>query len=177
MSRFGTRLTRKFARNPPPHGYNFIMRALLLIAALAGLTLTQARAQTPATAPEPIEIVHLEQHLWTTMAEGSFSTVRSLFAPDFIEVDSHIAAVDTLLVALQQCKLTAYELHDLQVRILSPNSALTAYHVTNTYDCGTEDKPELHHFDNNSTTVWVRHPGNPKARWLVQLHTETPAKP
>lgn len=166
----------KFAWNPPLRGYNFSMRALLLIAALAGLMLTQAEAQTPAT-PEPIEIVHLEQHLWTTMAEGSFSTVRSLFAPDFIEVDSHIAAVDTLLVALQQCKLMSYELHDLQVRILSPNSALTAYRITNTYDCGSEEKPELHHFDNNSTTVWVRHPGSPKAGWLVQLHTETPAKP
>jgi hypothetical protein len=150
------------------------MRAFLLVMAL---TTTLAQAQAPSTPPEPIEVVHLEQHLWTTMAEGDFATVRKLFATDFIEVDSHIAALDTLLVTLQQCKLITYEFRDLQVRILSPDSALTAYHVVNTFDCGTETKPDLHNFDNNSTTVWVRHPETTPSKWLVQLHTETPAKP
>jgi hypothetical protein len=149
------------------------MRSLLLAAALTLPTLAHAQPAGPA----PIEIVTQEQHLWTTMAEGDFATVRSLFTPDFIQVDSHIAALDTLLITLRQCKLTTYELRDLQVRILSPDSAITAYHVVNTFDCGTEDKADLHHFDNNSTTVWVRRPGTPTAKWLVQAHTETPAKP
>lgn len=138
---------------------------------LALLLLLAATAQ--AQAPEPVEIVHQEQHLWKTMAEENFATVKKLFAPDFIEVDSHIAALDTLLVTLQQCKLTSYELRDLEVRILGPDSAMTAYHVVSTFDCGTETKPDPHNFDNNSTTVWVRRSG----QWLVQAHTETPARP
>jgi hypothetical protein len=147
------------------------MRALLLTLALTAASTAVAKAQT-APVPKPIEIVTQEQLLWTTMAEGDFATVRKLFTTDFIEVDSHIAALDTLLVTLQQCHLTQYELRDLQVRILEPNSALTAYHVVDTFDCGTAGKPDLHHFDNNDTTVWVRHSG----KWLAQLHTETPAK-
>ena len=149
------------------------MRALFLTL----LVTTLAQAQ-PGTAkidptPTPLEIVQQEQHLWRTFAEGNFSTVRALFTPDFIQVDSHIAALDTLLVTFQQCHLTTYELRDLQVRILSPTSALTAYHVVNTFDCGTEDKPDLRHFDNNSTTTWVRR----GSKWFVQAHTETPARP
>lgn len=104
------------------------------------------------------------------MAEGDFATVRSLFAKDFVDVDNHIQAVDALLVTLKHCKLESYELRDLQVRILSPNSALTAYHVVNTFNCGTEEKPQLKNNDNNAITVWVRQSG----KWLVQAHTETP---
>jgi hypothetical protein len=141
------------------------MRLLLL----AILTAATAQAQTT---PAPVEIVNLEQHLWTTMAEGDFATVRSLFAKDFIQVDDHIQAVDSLLITLKHCKLESYELRDLQVRILSPDSALTAYHVVNTFNCGTPDKPQTKTYDNNSTTVWVRQPNATK--WLVQAHTETP---
>jgi hypothetical protein len=147
------------------------MRLLLLFLALA----TSASAQTSNSTPAPVEIVNLEQHLWTTMAEGDFATVRSLFARDFIEVDDQIQAVDSLLINLKHCKLESYELRDLQVRILSPDSAFTAYHVVNTFACGTEDKPQHKSYDNNSTTVWVRQAGTKK--WLVQAHTETPAKP
>jgi hypothetical protein len=146
------------------------MRPLLLFLALA----RSSSAQTVAPTPAPVEIVNLEQHLWTTMAEGEFATVRSLFAKDFIEVNDKIQAVDALLISLKHCKLESYELRDLQVRILSTNSALTAYHVVNTFNCGTEDKPERKSFDNNSTTVWVRQPGTTK--WLIQAHTESPAK-
>ena len=121
--------------------------------------------------PAPIEIVNLEQHLWTTMAEGDFATVRSLFTKDFIEVDDKIQAVDALLVNLKHCKLQAYELRDLQVRILSPDSALTVYHMVSTFNCGTGDKPQLKNYDNNATTTWVRQPDK---KWLVQAHTETP---
>ena len=124
--------------------------------------------------PAPVEIVNLEQHLWTTMAEGDFATVRGLFTKDFIEVDDKIQAVDALLVNLKHCKLQAYELRDLQVRILSPDSALTAYHVVSTFHCGTEDKPQVKSYDNNATTTWVR-PRDKK--WLVQAHTETPVNP
>jgi hypothetical protein len=87
-------------------------------------------------------------------------------------VDERIQAVDALLINLKHCKLESYELRDLQVRILSPDSALTAYHVVNTFNCGTEDKPQRTNYDNNSTTVWVRQPGSGK--WLVQAHTESP---
>ena len=107
------------------------------------------------------------------MAEGDFATVRSLFAKDFIQVDDRIQAVDSLLITLKHCKLESYELRDLQVRILSSDSALTAYHVVNTFNCGTEDKPQRKDYDNNSITVWVRQSGS--AKWLVQAHTETPA--
>jgi hypothetical protein len=147
------------------------MRSLLFFLALA----TSSPAQISNPTPAPVEIVNLEQHLWTTMAEGDFATVRSLFARDFIEVDERIQAVDALLINLKHCKLESYELRDLQVRILSPDSALTAYHVVNTFACGTEDKSQQKSFDNNSTTVWVRQPGTKK--WLVQVHTEAPAKP
>ena len=143
---------------------------LLLLAILTTLTAT---AQSPT--PAPVEIVNLEQHLWTTMAEGDFATVRSLFAKDFIQVDDKVQAVDSLLITLKHCKLQSYELRDLQVRILSPDSALTAYHVVNTFICGTEDKPRERNYDNNSITVWVRQPNTTK--WLVQAHTETPTTP
>jgi hypothetical protein len=151
------------------------MRPLfLLLATTAALSLS-ALAQAPAPAlPEPVEIVKLEQHLWTTMAEGSFPTVRSLFTSDFIQVDERIEALDSLLVNLKHCKLDSYELRDLQVRILSPNSALTAYHAVYSFNCGTEDKPANKNYDNNSITVWVRQPNS--GQWLAEAHTETPAK-
>jgi hypothetical protein len=145
------------------------MRRLLpLFLALA----SPSFAQTPSSTPAPVEIVNLEQHLWTTMAEGDFATVRNLFAKDFIEVDDHIQAVDALLINLKHCTLESYELSDVQVRILSPDSALAAYHVINTFNCGTGDKPQRKNYDNNSVTVWVRQPNT--AKWLVQAHTETP---
>jgi hypothetical protein len=150
---------------------------LLLLLVTASLLAPKAVAQTPAASPLPasIDIVKLEQHLWTTMAEGDFGTVRSLFTPDFLQVDEHIQALDTLLIMLKHCKLESYELRDLQVRILTPDSALTAYHVVNTFQCGSVDKPTVMNNDNNSVTVWVRQPTN--GRWLAQVHTETPAKP
>src|SRR5260370_15610872 len=127
------------------------MHPLLLFPPLA----TSAPAQPVDLTPAPVEIVNLEQHLWTTMAEGDFATVRSLFAKDFIEVDDHIQAVDALLINLKHCKLESYELLDLQVRILSPDSALTAYHVVNTSNCGTDDHPQPKRNANNSVTVWI----------------------
>ena len=147
------------------------MRPLLFFAFAIALA-TPSVAQSANPLPAPVEIVNLEQHLWTTMAEGDFATVRSLFTKDFVEVDGHIQAVDALLVNLKHCKLESYELRDLQVRILSPDSALTAYHVVSTFNCGTGDNPQRKSYDNNSTTVWVRQPGSSK--WLVQAHTETP---
>jgi Domain of unknown function (DUF4440) len=146
------------------------MRRLLLL-----LSIT-APAQSPiqaTTTPAPIEIVTQEQHLWTTFAEGDFKTVRSLFTSDYVQVDSTIQALDTTLIFLKHCKLTTYELRDLQVRILTPNSALTAYHVLSTFTCNAETKPETKTFDNNSLTVWVRQSAS--AKWLAQAHTETPA--
>jgi hypothetical protein len=151
---------------------------LLLLLVTALLVASGAIAQTPAASsplPASVDIVKLEQNLWTTMAEGDFGTVRSLFTPDFIQVDEHIQALDTLLITLKHCKLESYELRDLQVRILTPDSALTAYHVVNTFRCGTADKPIMMNNDNNSVTVWVRQPRS--GRWLAQVHTETPAKP
>jgi hypothetical protein len=150
------------------------MRLLLVV--LASLLASSAFAQTPAAQlPAPVDIVKLEQNLWTTMAEGDFATVRSLFTKDFIQVDEHIQALDTLLITLKHCKLESYQLQDLQVRILTSDSALTAYHVLNTFNCGTEHNPTLKINDNNSVTVWVRQPKSGK--WLAQVHTETPAKP
>jgi hypothetical protein len=162
------------------------MRPLLLslFFAFALALAAPSPAQTAGTLPAPVEIVNLEQHLWTTMAEGDFATVRSLFTKDFIAVDEHIEAVDALLINLKHCKLESYELRDLQVRILSRDSALTAYHVVNTFNCGTGDNPQRKSYDNNSErkrydnncmTVWVRQPGTGK--WLAQAHTEAPAKP
>jgi hypothetical protein len=148
------------------------MRCLLLLLAIATIA---AHAQTPGTPPAPIEIVTQEQHLWTTFAEGDFNAIRNLFAPDYIQVDNSIQALDTTLIFLKHCKLTSYELRDLQVRILTPNSALTAYRVLNSFTCDADTKPEVKSFDNNSVTVWVRQPGS--TRWLAQAHTETPAKP
>jgi Domain of unknown function (DUF4440) len=146
-----------------------LMRLLLLVLAISPLA--QACAQTSNSLPQPIEIVTQEQHLWTTFAEGDFDTVRSLFTPDYIRVDSSIQALDTTLVFLKHCKLTSYELRDLQVRILTPDSAITAYRVLSSFDCKSQ-KPETKSFDNNSLTVWIRHPGSTK--WLAQAHAETP---
>jgi Domain of unknown function (DUF4440) len=146
----------------------------LLLAVMITLV-APAPAQTPSQPPAPVEIVNLEQHLWTTMAEGDFATVRNLFTRDFIQVDEKIQAVDSLLITLKHCKLDSYELRDLQVRILSPDSALTAYHVVNSFNCGTVDNPQVKNYDNNSITVWVRQPGTIK--WQVQAHTETPTTP
>jgi hypothetical protein len=143
------------------------MRRLLLLLAIATAA---AEAQAP---PAPIEIVTQEQHLWTTFAEGDFNTIRNLFTPDYIQVDSTIQALDTTLIFLSHCKLTSYELRDLQVRILTSNSAITAYRVLSSFTCNADTKPEVKSFDDNSLTVWVRQPGS--TRWLAQAHTETPA--
>jgi hypothetical protein len=147
------------------------MRLLLLAFAITPLVVAQS--QPTPVAPAPIEIVNQEQHLWTTFSEGDFSTVRSLFTPDYIQVDSTIQALDTTLIFLKHCKLNSYELRDLQVRILTPNSAITAYRVLSSFTCDPDSKAETKSFDNNSLTVWVRRPGGTK--WLAQAHTETPA--
>jgi Domain of unknown function (DUF4440) len=148
------------------------MRLLLLT--LSVLLVASSRAQTSSgVMPAPVEIVKLEQSLWTTMAEGDFATVRGLFTPDFIQVNDHIQALDSLLITLKHCKLESYELRDLQVRILTPDSAMTAYHVVNNFNCGTADAPQTKSNDNNAVTVWVRQ-GNNK-RWLAQAHAEAPA--
>jgi hypothetical protein len=146
----------------------------LLLVPLFVLFAASSNAQTSSSVmPAPIEIVKLEQNLWTTMAEGDFATVRGLFTPDFIQVNDHIQALDNLLITLKHCKLESYELRDLQVRILTPDSAITAYHVVNNFNCGTVDAPQAKSNDNNAVTVWVRH-ANGK-RWLVQAHAEVPA--
>jgi hypothetical protein len=152
------------------------MRPLLLFAVslLPACACAQSVGTQPAnTSPAPIEIVKLEQNLWTTMADSGFGAVRSLLTPDFIEVDDQIRAADALLVNLRHCKLESYELRDLQVRILSADSAMTAYQVVSSFNCGSEQKPALKHYDQNSTTVWVRKPGS--VNWLAQSHTETSA--
>jgi Domain of unknown function (DUF4440) len=151
------------------------MRLLLLtLLSLSTFLVAPSIAQTPSAAlPEPVEVVKLEQNLWTTMAEGDFATVRALFAPDFIQVDDHIRALDSLLITLKHCKLESYELRDLQVRVLTPDSAMTAYHVVNSFKCGTADVPQTKKNDHNAVTVWVRQP-NGKG-WLVQAHAEAPA--
>jgi hypothetical protein len=150
------------------------MRSILLFA-IAALLAPAMWTQTPGPSPAPVEIVNLEQHLWTTMAEGDFATVKALFTKDFIEVDDRIQAADALLINLKRCKLESYELRDLQVRILSSDSAMTAYHLVNTFNCGTEEKAQLKSYDRNATTVWVRQSRD--AKWLVQAHTESSSKP
>jgi hypothetical protein len=132
-------------------------------------------AQNAGSLPAPVDIVTQEQHLWTSFAEADFNTVRGLFAEDYVQVSSTIQALDTTLVFLHHCTLTSYELRDLQVRILSSDSAMTAYHVISSFACKDDTKAgksEVKDFDNNSLTVWIRHPGGTK--WLVQAHTETP---
>jgi uncharacterized protein (TIGR02246 family) len=147
---------------------------LLLLLAFSAFFVTPSSAQTPSVAPpEPVEVVKLEQNLWTTMAEGDFSTVRALFTPDFIQVDDHIHALDSLLITLKHCKLESYELRDLQVRVLTPDSAITAYHVVNSFNCGSADAPQTKKNDHNAVTVWVRQTNG--KRWLVQAHAEAPA--
>lgn len=150
-----------------------VLMRLLLSATIIALS-AFCPAQTANSTPAPVEIVNLERHLWVTMAEGDFATVHSLFAKDFIQVDDRIQAVDSLLITLKHCKVESYELSDLQVRILSPDSALTVYHVVDTINCGAEDNPQRKSYDNNATTIWVRQPGTGK--WLVQAHSETPIK-
>jgi hypothetical protein len=146
----------------------------LLLFGLTAFFVASANAQTPSTAPPaPVEVVKLEQNLWTTMAEGDFATVRALFTPDFIQVNEHIQALDSVLITLKHCKLESYELRDLQVRVLTPDSAMTAYHVVNSFICGTADVPETRKNDKNAMTVWVRQPYG--KRWLVQAHAEAPA--
>jgi Domain of unknown function (DUF4440) len=147
------------------------MRCLLLVLAITPIAVAQSQPTTAA--PAPIEIVNQEQHLWTTFSEGDFNAVRNLFTPDYIQVNSTIQALDTTLIFLKHCKLNTYELRDLQVRILTPNSAITAYHVLSRFTCDADSKAATKSFDNNSLTVWVRQPGGMK--WLAQAHTETPA--
>lgn len=156
------------------------MRVVLLFLATVIIPMSafaQAASVVPASvdAPAPIDVVKLEQNLWTTMAESGFDAVRSLLTPDFLEVDNHIQAADALLIHLKHCKLTSYELRDLQVRILTPDSVMTAYNVASSFACQADDKSQTKNYNDNSVTVWVRRPGTSK--WLVQAHTETPAKP
>ncbi len=75
---------------------------LFLVAILA----LAASSQAQKAAPAPVEIVNLEQNLWTTMAEGSFTAVRSLFAKDFIQVDDKIQAADAILITSSTASLS-----------------------------------------------------------------------
>jgi hypothetical protein len=153
------------------------MRCLLaILLATTAFSHAQTANQPAGATPKPLEIVTQEQHLWTTFSEGDFATVRSLFTPDYIQVTDTIQALDATLIFLKHCHLTSYELRDLQVRILTPNSAITAYHLLSSFTCSSGTPSDIKSFDNNALTIWVRR--DHSAKWLAQAHSETPiAKP
>jgi hypothetical protein len=150
------------------------MRPLLLLMLMLATT-SFAQTSLPTTA----EIQTQEEHVWAIIAAGDFSTLHSLFLPDYLNVEEHILNREDTISFLQQCKVDRYKISDLQVRPLGANSALSVYNVKNTFTCTIGGKTQTTDFESHASTLWVRHKDasapNAPAQWRLQSHFETPA--
>jgi hypothetical protein len=168
------RMTVSVGDIPANQFYNATMRPLLLLALMLATT---SFAQT--SLPTTTEIQTQEEHVWAIIAAGDFSTLHSLFLPDYLNVEEHILNREDTIAFLRQCKVDRYKISDLQMRPLGPDSALSVYSVKNTFTCTIGGKAQTMDFDSHASSVWVRHKDastpNAPAQWHLQAHFETPA--
>jgi hypothetical protein len=148
------------------------MRTLLLILALTTPTFAQ---KLPTTA----ELQTQEDHVWATWAAGDYATFRALLLPTYLNIEDHILNRDDTMAFIQQCKVVSYKISGFQIRPLSPDAALSVYHIDYSVACTLGGQPQTLTSDSNVSSLWLRTKDaaapTPTPQWRLQSHSETSA--
>jgi Domain of unknown function (DUF4440) len=116
---------------------------------------------------EPDFIFIQEINLWKTLESRDLAAFQAFLLPDFIDVEKTIQTRDQIMENLNTCTLVSFKIRNHQLRMLSPDAAVLTYSRSSETTCGQSHLTG----DYNATTTWVRRDN----KWLVQIHTETPA--
>jgi hypothetical protein len=127
----------------------------------------QGDRMTPQAAEK--ELMQLENRYWQALKEKDVdAAIRLTDDPCILTGAQGLASIDheTLKGMMTDApySLNAYDLRDVQVRMLSDDVAIVAYKVTE--DMTVEGKPVK--LEAADASTWVRRDG----RWVCALHTE-----
>jgi uncharacterized protein (TIGR02246 family) len=146
------------------------MKPILILTLLAA-SVTPVLAQQIAAAKdidaEPDFIFIQEIHWWKALQNHDLAAFHALLLADFLDVERTIQTREQIMESLNTCTLVSFKIRNHQLRMLSPDAAVITYSRSSETICGESHLTG----DYNATTTWVRRDG----RWLVQIHTETPA--
>jgi uncharacterized protein (TIGR02246 family) len=146
------------------------MKPILLLMLLAA-SVTPALAQQIAAAKdidaEPDFIFIQEIHWWKALQNRDLAAFHALLLADFLDVERTIQTREQIMESLNTCTLVSFKIRNHQLRMLSPDAAVITYSRSSETICGESHLTG----DYNATTTWVRRDG----KWLIQIHTETPA--
>jgi uncharacterized protein (TIGR02246 family) len=135
--------------------------------ATAQSTTTEQTTAAPALGTEPDFLFIQELNLWKALQNHDLAAFQALLLPDFLDVEKTIQTRDQIMANLGTCTLVSSKIRNHQLRMLSPDAAVLTYSRSSETTCGESHLTG----DYNATTTWVRRDG----KWLVQIHTETPA--
>ena len=144
---------------------------LMFILMLLAASVTPALAQQTTTAKdidaEPDFIFIQEINWWKALQNHDLAAFHAMLVPDFLDVERTIQTREQIMESLNTCTLVSFKIRNHQLRMLSPDAAVVTYSRSSETTCGESHLTG----DYNATTTWVRRDG----KWLVQIHTETPA--
>jgi len=143
----------------------------ILIFMLLAASVTPVLAQQTTAAKdidtEPDFIFIQEINWWKALQNHDLAAFHALLLPDFLDVEKTIQTREQIMENLNTCTLVSFKIRNHQLRVLSPDAAVVTYSRSSETACGESHLTG----DYNATTTWVRRDG----KWLVQIHTETPA--
>ena len=148
------------------------MKPILIFMLLAASVTPVLAQQTTAAKDidtEPDFIFIQEINWWKALQNHDLAAFHALLLPDFLDVEKTIQTREQIMENLNTCTLVSFKIRNHQLRVLSPDAAVVTYSRSSETACGESHLTG----DYNATTTWVRRDG----KWLVQIHTETPAKP
>jgi uncharacterized protein (TIGR02246 family) len=141
----------------------------MLLAASVTPVLAQQTTAAKDIDTEPDFIFIQEINWWKALQNHDLAAFHALLLPDFLDVEKTIQTREQIMENLNTCTLVSFKIRNHQLRVLSPDAAIVTYSRSSETACGESHLTG----DYNATTTWVRRDG----KWLVQIHTETPAKP
>jgi uncharacterized protein (TIGR02246 family) len=144
-------------------------RILLLMLLAASVTPVLAQQTTAAKDidTEPDFIFIQEINWWKALQNHDLAAFHAMLMPDFLDIEKTIQTREQIMESLNTCALVSFKIRNHQLRVLSPDAAVVTYSRSSETACGESHLTG----DYNATTTWVRRDG----KWLVQIHTETPA--
>ena len=146
------------------------MKSILILMLLAASVTPVPAQQTTAAKDidaEPDFIFIQEIHWWRALQNHDLAAFHAMLLPDFLDVERTIQTREQIVESLNTCTLVSFRIRNHQLRMLSPDAAVVTYSRSSETTCGESHLTG----DYNATTTWVRRDG----KWLVQIHTETPA--
>jgi hypothetical protein len=130
-------------------------------------TTAQQTTRAPDLDTEPDFLFIQELNLWKALQSHEMAAFQAFLLPDFLDVERIIQTRDQVMANLGACTLVSSKIRNHQLRMLSSDAAVLIYSRSSETTCGASHLIG----DYNATTTWVRRDG----KWLVQIHTETPA--